>query len=140
MVQDLQSALDYLKGQSFVSADRLAAIGFCFGGGMVWSVLAAGTALKAAVPFYGPAPSNLDGLASTRAAVFAVYAEQDSFVTPSASRVEDRLKQSGTTYKVMVYPGVQHAFHNDTNAARYAPAVSQQAWVATIDWLQQYLA
>ncbi|PZS15214.1 MAG: hypothetical protein DLM60_17890 [Pseudonocardiales bacterium] len=43
--------------------------GFCFGGGMTWNALAAGTAVKAAVPFYGPPPKNPAGLATTKAAV-----------------------------------------------------------------------
>jgi carboxymethylenebutenolidase len=38
-----------------------------------------------------------------------------------------------------VYPGVNHAFHNDTGE-RYNAAQAQKAWVATIEWFRKYLA
>src|SRR5215472_9267021 len=71
MVADLRQALTALSSSGV--ADKVAMTGFCFGGGMVWNTLAAGAAVKAAVPFYGPAPQNMAGLATTSAAVLAVY-------------------------------------------------------------------
>ncbi len=140
LVADLKSGLDYLNGQAFVAGDRLGAAGFCFGGGMVWNLLASGATVRAAVPFYGPAPaaSTIDGLAGTRAAVLAIYAEQDNRVNASRPGVEERLKKTGRPFEVKVYPGVDHAFHNDTGP-RYVPAQAQQAWVATIEWFRKYL-
>ncbi len=113
MVADLQAALRYAGG--IADPARQGTIGFCFGGGMVWNLLVAGTALKAAVPFYGPAPQTVTALATTKTAVFAVYAEQDTRITGTAPQMEEQLKRSGTPYKITVYPGVNHAFHNDTN-------------------------
>ena len=56
---------------------RVAAIGFCFGGGMVWRLLASGERrLAAAAPFYGPFPEGGD-LRRSRAAVLGVYAGLD---------------------------------------------------------------
>lgn len=138
MVSDLRAGLDYLKAQSSVAGDRIGLTGFCFGGGMVWNVLASGIDVKAAVPFYGPAPTNLDGLAKTRAAVFAIYADQDTRITSTAPNIEEKLTQSGGPHLVKVYSGVNHAFHNDTGP-RYAPDQAQQAWVATIEWFRKYL-
>jgi len=140
MVADQRAALDYLRNQSFVRSDRLGMTGFCFGGGQVWRVLAAGADLKAAVPFYGPPPEQLDRLASAKAAVFAIYGELDSFVTPSSQKVEEQLKKTGQPYQIKVYPNAMHAFNNDTNASRYNPEQAQLAWVATIDWFRKYLA
>ncbi len=141
MVSDLRSALDFLKAQSFVAGDRLGLTGFCFGGGQVWNVLAAGADVRAAVPFYGPAPAaqTIPALASTRAAVLGIYAEQDTRITASASSIEEQLKKSGKPYQIKIYPGVNHAFNNDTGP-RYAPAAAQQAWVQTIEWFRKYLA
>jgi carboxymethylenebutenolidase len=138
MVTDLRAALDYLKGQSFVAGDRLGAVGFCFGGGMVWNLVAAGAELKAAVPFYGPPPQRLDALAGTRVAVLGIYAEQDTRITSSMASVEEQLKKSGRPYELKIYSGANHAFHNDTGQ-RYVPAQAQQAWVQTIEWLRRYL-
>ncbi len=139
MVKDLIAALDHLKTQAFVDGTKLGITGFCFGGGMVWSTLAAGADVKAAAPFYGPAPSNLDKLATQKAAVYAIYAEQDTRITQSSAMVEEQLKKSGKPYQIVVYPGVNHAFHNDTGP-RYGAEQAQKAWVATIEWFKQYLA
>jgi carboxymethylenebutenolidase len=136
MVLDLKSALAALSGTGV--GDIVGITGFCFGGGMVWNTLAAGVALKAAVPFYGPAPRDPSKLGTTRAAVLAVYAEKDTRITSSRDTMEGALKQSGQPYKITVYPGVDHAFHNDTGA-RYDAKQAEAAWIATIDWFRQYL-
>jgi carboxymethylenebutenolidase len=136
MVSDLERALAALGATG--AGQRLGITGFCFGGGMVWNTLAAGAAAQAAVPFYGPAPQDPSGLARTRAAVFAVYAEQDTAITGTRERMEAQLKQSGRPYRVTVYPGAGHAFHNDTGA-RYNAAQAEAAWVAAIEWFRQYV-
>jgi carboxymethylenebutenolidase len=106
---------------------------------MVWSLLAAGVGLKAAVPFYGPAPTNIDSVVSTKAAVLAIYAEKDARVNGSRPQAETALKSAGVPYQINVYNGVDHAFHNDTNSARYGPEQAQLAWTATIGWFRKYL-
>lgn len=138
MVKDLNAALDHLRAQAYVDRQKIAAIGFCFGGGMVWNLLASGADVRAAAPYYGPAPSQLDALGTQKAAVYAVYAGEDARITESAPRIEEQLKRSGKAYKINVFPGVGHAFHNDTGA-RYNAAQAQQAWVGTIDWFRQQL-
>jgi len=136
MVSDVRSALDALSGTG--AGEKLGVTGFCFGGGMVWNTLAAGIPVKAAVPFYGPAPSNAGGLATTKAAVLAVYAELDARVNAGKDTVEAALKQSGQPYKITVFPGVDHAFHNDTGA-RYNATQAEAAWIATVQWFRQYV-
>jgi carboxymethylenebutenolidase len=138
MVKDEQSAIEYIKGFSFTEASQVGVVGFCFGGGLTWSVLAAGTAVQAAAPFYGPMPQDSAGLAKTKAAVSAVYAEKDTRITGTKDQMEALLKQAGVPYQLTVYPGVDHAFHNDTGN-RYDAAQAQKAWVATIDWFKKYL-
>jgi carboxymethylenebutenolidase len=108
---------------------------------MVWNLLppAGSAALDAAVPFYGPPPSDVGTLASTKTNVLAVYAEQDTRITSSRVQVEEQLKKAGVQYDIVVYPGANHAFHNDTGD-RYAPDQSQAAWMRTIEWFRRYLA
>jgi len=138
MVADIQSALSQLDQHPTVAAGHAGMVGFCFGGGVVWNTLVAGVKLRAAVPFYGPAPRDPAGLASTPAAVFAVYAEQDTRITASAAQVEEQLKKDGHPYQITAYPGVNHAFHNDTGP-RYNAVQAEAAWVATIEWFRKYL-
>ncbi len=72
---------------------KVAATGFCFGGGMVWLLLASKEPrLAAAVPFYGPFPEG-GNLAGAKAAVLGIYAELDSRV--NASRAAARRRSAG---------------------------------------------
>jgi carboxymethylenebutenolidase len=67
MIADLRAGLDELERQA--PGAPLAVIGFCFGGGMSWQLLAAGEPrLAAAVPFYGPFPAVADVTGSPNAA------------------------------------------------------------------------
>jgi carboxymethylenebutenolidase len=136
MVSDIKQALSALSSHG--SGTRLGITGFCFGGGMVWNALAAGADVKAAVPFYGPAPQNLDGLGTQKAAVYAVYAEKDTRITSTSSMLDAQLAKSGHPHEVVVYPGVDHAFHNDTGP-RYDATQAQKAWVASVEWFRKYV-
>jgi len=142
MNADLMTAVAYLQAKAGTAARpvKVGAVGFCFGGGTTWNVVIAGAPLAAAVPFYGPLPSDPSGLATTKTAVLAIYAEQDTRITASWPTAEAQLKKSGAPYATKVEPGVGHAFHNDTNGpTRYGPAQAQDAWVLTIEWFRKYL-
>ena len=138
MVADIHSVLQQLDSRPEAAKGTQGITGFCFGGGVVWNVLGAGTPLKAAVPFYGPAPQDVTTLASAHAAVLAIYAELDTRITASATQVEAQLKNDGHPYQIKIEPGVNHAFHNDTGP-RYAPQQAEDAWVNTVQWFKKYL-
>jgi carboxymethylenebutenolidase len=133
---DHNATLAYLKAQS---TGAIGVVGFCFGGGEVWNLVVAGADLRAAVPFYGPQPSTFAEIARTKTAVFGVYAEEDTRITATAPQMEAELKKSGASYQIVTYPGVNHAFHNDTGT-RYNAAQATKAWVATVEWFRKYLA
>ncbi len=133
---DHNATITFLKAQT---SGTIGVVGFCFGGGEVWNLVAAAVDVKAGVPFYGPQPSNFADIAKTKTAVSAVYAEQDTRITGTAPQMEEQLKKAGVPYQVTVYPGVNHAFHNDTGE-RYNAAQAQKAWVATIEWFRKNLS
>jgi carboxymethylenebutenolidase len=133
---DHTAALTYLKANT---SGAIGAVGFCFGGGEVWNLLAAGADLKAAAPYYGPQPSNYTDIGTkAKGATLAVYAEQDTRITSSSPQMEEQLKKAGVPNQIAVFAGVNHAFHNDTGA-RYAPDAAQKAWVQTVEWFRKYL-
>lgn len=133
---DHNAALNYLLANT---SGAVGVIGFCFGGGEVWNLLAAGANLKGAAPYYGPQPSNYQDIGTkTKAATLAVYAEQDTRITATAPQMEEQLKKAGVPNQILVVAGVNHAFHNDTGG-RYAPDAAQRTWVATIEWFRKYL-
>ncbi|HZX56466.1 MAG TPA: dienelactone hydrolase family protein [Ilumatobacteraceae bacterium] len=137
MIADLRAALDELQRRA--PGVKLAVVGFCFGGGMTWQLLAAGEPrLSAAVPFYGPTPANADFSGSPNAAVLAIYAEKDSRVNASQDAARQALEAAGLVHDIRVFPGVDHAFFNDTGA-RYNAEQAAAAYSAMLDWFGRHL-
>lgn len=136
-VADFRSGLTFAAQQPFALADRVAMVGFCFGGGVTWLVAAGIPELRAAVPFYGPA-APIEQVPQINAAVLAIYAERDNRINQSIPAIEAAMAENGKTYRKIIYPGVDHAFHNDTGQ-RYAPEQARAAWDETLAWFNQYL-
>ena len=136
-VGDFLAAADYLQTLDYVDGERLGMIGFCFGGGITWRVATALPTLKAAAPFYGPAP-ELDQVPNIQAAVLGVYAEQDERINGGIDPLKAALEAAGTTHQINIYPGVNHAFHNDTGQ-RYVEEQATQAWNDALAWFAQYV-
>jgi carboxymethylenebutenolidase len=137
-VQDFQSGLAYAKSQPFASGDRVGMVGFCFGGAVTWRVAAAVRDLRAAVPFYGVPVQEAD-VGGIGAAVLAIYAAKDERINKNIPAIEAAMQKHGRTFSKIVYPGVDHAFHNDTGA-RYNAAAAKAAWGETLAWFGKYLA
>lgn len=136
-IADLRSGLDELTRR--VPDRKLGAVGFCFGGGMVWQLLAAGVPrLAAAVPFYGPTPEDADFTGSKGVAVLGIYGALDDRVNASEPVARAALEQAGLTFELVTEPGADHAFFNDTGK-RYDPAAAAEAWKRLQDWLSRHL-
>lgn len=135
-VEDMKAALDELGRRT--SNAKLAAVGFCFGGGMVWRLLTSGeTRLAAAVPFYGPFPETGD-LAGTQAAVLAIYAEQDARVNATRDAARRALEQAELQHEIVTFPNADHAFFNDTGP-RYNRDASEGAYRRVLEWFGRHL-
>lgn len=136
-VADFLAAYAHLQTLPFVDGQRVGMTGYCFGGGITWDVAIALPALRAAVPFYGRSP-DLTQVGQIRAAVLVVYAELDTRITSGREPLAQALQAAGTTYRINVYPGVDHAFHNDTTT-RYDEPQATQAWRDTLGWFAAYV-
>ena len=121
------------------SNGKAGAVGFCWGGGMVNRVaLAAGEALDAGVPFYGPSPDP-SLAAQVRAPMQLHFAELDERVNKTGFPWRDALTAAGRTVEAHVYPGANHAFHNDTSVERYDAAAAKLAWGRTLEFFGRYV-
>ncbi|MGY2746316.1 dienelactone hydrolase family protein [Arthrobacter sp. UYCu723] len=136
-VSDFAAAFDYLKSQDFVDSGRIAMNGYCFGGGITWQAATELPGLKATSAFYGPSP-DLSKVPAIKAAVLGVYAELDQRITSAMPALEADLAAANVRHKLTVYPGVDHAFHNDTGD-RYVEAQATAAWNDTLAWFGQYV-
>src|SRR5262245_4170241 len=117
---------------------RIGAIGFCFGGGLVWRLLAAGESrLAAAAPFYGPFPEGGD-LRGAKAAVLAVYGGLDTRVGATRPAAEAALDAAKLRHQILTFTVADHAFFNDTGA-RYNVAAAAEAYRRVLDWFDRFL-
>jgi carboxymethylenebutenolidase len=111
----------------------LAAIGFCFGGGMVWRLLAAREPrLSAAAPFYGPFPEG-GSLKGNKAAVLGVYGGLDTRVNATRDAARAALEAARLEYELATFTLADHAFFNDTGA-RFNPHAAAEAWRRVVNW------
>lgn len=137
-VQDFKSGLAFARTQPAARADRVGMVGFCFGGAVTWRVAAGVPDLRAAVPFYGvPVPeADVPGIG---AAVLAIYAGRDERINQNIPAIEAAMGKYGKTFRKIVYPNVDHAFHNDSGA-RYNAQAAKAAWSETLAWFGKHLS
>jgi carboxymethylenebutenolidase len=113
-------------------------MGFCWGGGVTNQVAVHAPDLDAAVPFYGLQPAAED-VPKIKAAMLIHYAGDDERINAGIPAFEEALKKAGVEYKIFMYEGAQHAFFNDSNAARYNKEAAQLAWQRTTEFFKARL-
>lgn len=137
LVTNLKSGVSELQRR--VPGKKIAAVGFCMGGGLVWQLLAAGTPqLAAAVPFYGPTPDNPDFAGSKDVAVLAFYGALDQRVNATEPVARAALEKAGLVHELVTEPDANHAFFNDTGE-RYNATAAADAWRRVQDWFARYV-
>ncbi|HKQ32899.1 MAG TPA: dienelactone hydrolase family protein [Thermodesulfobacteriota bacterium] len=108
------AALELMKKQPTVNPDEIAAIGYCFGGGVVLYMANVGADLKGAVSFHGalgvagkPEPG------SVKAKILVFTGAADPFVPQEQVDIfKKQMDEANADYEVVVYPGAKHSFTN----------------------------
>ena len=120
------------------SNGNVGVVGFCFGGGVANLMAAESPDLKAVVVYYGLQVPK-EKVAAIRAPLLLHYAELDQRVNAGIAAYEAALKENGKHYTIYIYPGVNHAFNNDTNGARYNKPAADLAWARTLSFFKEQL-
>jgi carboxymethylenebutenolidase len=136
-VANAAAAAVYLKGHP-QSTGKVGAVGFCWGGGLVNRLAIASADLAAGVAYYGAQP-DAGRVPAIKAALLLHYAGLDERINAGIAAYEAALKAAGKDFAIHVYEGVNHAFNNDTAAARYDKAAAELAWSRTIAFLKAKL-
>lgn len=118
---------------------KVGAVGFCWGGGLVNRFAARSPDLKAGVAYYG-AQAAAEDVPGIKAALMLHYAGLDERINAGIDAYRKALEANGKTFEIHMYDGVNHAFNNDTSAARYDKAAADLAWQRTVDFLKKNLA
>ena len=129
----------YLLGDGHVTSNKVGTIGFCMGGALSLFASSKNTEVGACVVFYGGHPNVKPDLPNLQAPVLGLYAEKDGFVTEEAVRLLDaELTRLGKRHEFHTYPGVDHAFMNETGK-NYDPAAAADAWRRAVGFLRAEL-
>lgn len=108
------AAMDFLKRQPVTDPGRIAAIGYCFGGGVVLNMARQGADLKGVASFHGgltavrPAQPG-----SVKARILVLHGADDNFVPPEQiGAFKQEMKEAGADLEFITYPGAVHSFTN----------------------------
>lgn len=142
-VADMSGAIKYLQESPSTTSDELGVTGFCMGGGLALVLAAARPAAFAAcVPWYGLIPWEhaTPDWSTVQAKVRGNFAADDGFFGPDKARqLEADMRAAGVDVEITIWPGVDHAFFNDTRPEVHDPEVSAQAWDKTVAFLRSTL-
>lgn len=140
MMRRVVAALTALKVQENVDTNKIAGIGYCFGGSMLLNAAKLGVPFKGVVSFHG----GLNGVPAkpgvTSSRILVCHGGADSFVSAEEIRAfKVNLDSAGVRYEWKVYPGATHAFTNPEATKiglafhmpiRYNASGDKQSWIA----------
>lgn len=132
------ATIEYLKKRPD-SSGKVACVGFCWGGSMANELAVHSPDLRAVVAYYGGQAKAAE-VPRIRASLMLHYAALDERINAGIPAYEAALKAAGKDYQIFMYDGVNHAFNNDTNEARYDAAAAELAWARSLGFLKAKLA
>lgn len=145
MRRRITAGLNAVKDHPRVDADRMAAIGYCFGGTVALELARSGADLDGVVSFHGglDTPDPAVGR-NIRAKVLVLTGADDRSVPLSQiADYMDEMRKGEVDYQIVIYGGAVHAFTNpaagddpSTNAAYNAKA-DRRSWEAMKDFLAE---
>ena len=148
IVADVQAAVDYLKGQSFVQGDRIGIVGFCFGGRVSYLAACNVSDIKATVVYYGgrilaplgsEGPSPLEQTSKISSPVLGLFGEDDQNPTPDdVAQISAELTKHNKVHEFHSYPGCGHGFSCNARGS-YRPESARDAWAKATAWFDKYL-
>jgi carboxymethylenebutenolidase len=135
-VTDLRGAVAHLRDYPDCNG-QIGAIGFCMGGGLAGLLACDAPGLRAAVVYYGT-PPPADRVPRIACPVLGIYAGEDGRVTAAVPAFAEAMAAAGKRFEQHVYPGVPHAFFNDTRPS-YRVRAARDAWARTLAFLVEQL-
>lgn len=137
------AALDAVRALPYVNADKVTAVGYCFGGTAVLELARAGATVKGVVSTHGglssPTPEDAENIT---AKVLVLHGADDPYVPPAeVEAFKKEMEDAGVDYTFIAYPGAVHSFSDKdagtdpSTGAAYNPEVDAMAWQETLDFI-----
>jgi dienelactone hydrolase len=144
-VERLRLGLDTLKAQPGVDAEKIAAIGYCFGGWSVLQMARNNLPIDGVVSFHGAlAGGNPNATQPIKPKVLVCHGADDPFESPKEiSDFADEMRNSKADWQFISYGGAVHSFTNPDvdkyklQGAAYNKQADQRSWVAMKDFLHE---
>jgi carboxymethylenebutenolidase len=133
--EELVRVAGFLRARDEVDPSKVAALGFCFGGGMAGRLAVEDPKLGGAVIFYGASPAD-DEVAKIRCPVLGLYGGEDRRITDTVPALDAAAKRHGVNFRYKIYPGAAHAFFNDTRPTYHADS-ARDAWPVVLGFLRE---
>jgi dienelactone hydrolase len=152
IVARFDAALAQLKQDPNVDPQKIAAIGYCFGGGVVLAMARAGADLDAVASFHGSlaphgahhATPGTSGTGRIKARILVLTGAADPMIPPAqVDAFKQEMTAAGATFEVVSYPGAKHSFTNpEADKAGmaglgYNADADRQSWAALLAMLKQ---
>jgi dienelactone hydrolase len=133
-----RAGLEVLLKQPQVDPQRVAAIGYCFGGTTVLELARDGTDIAGVVSFHGglstPTPDDAKNI---KAKVLALHGADDPFVKPEeVAAFEEEMRKGGVDWELVKYGDAVHSFTNPqagtdkSRGAAYNEKADRRSWEA----------
>ena len=138
---NLQSAVKYLASLPNVNAEKIASLGWCFGGAqsLQLALNSQDHPLSATVIYYGRLITDNATLAKIKWPVLGIFGDQDrSIPVDTVKAFESALNSNNIPNEIYIFKGVGHAFANPSGD-NYAPTETKDAWDKTLSFLDKHL-
>ena len=139
---NLQSAVKYLASLPNVNAEKIASLGWCFGGGqsLQLALNSQDHPLSATIIYYGRLMTDNATLSTIKWPVLGIFGDQDSSIpVDTVKAFKSALNSNGIPNEIYIFKGVGHAFANPSGD-NYAPTETKDAWDKTLSFLDKHLS
>ncbi len=133
-VNEIQQAIEFLKGQDYVSGDKAGVVGYCMGGALVLGTALASDDVTAGVVYYGR-PLSAEEAGQVKAPILTFLGTEDRIPVEAVEAMHAAFEEAGIENEYHIYEGAQHSFFNDTRESYHAEAAAD-AWPRTLAWFR----
>jgi dienelactone hydrolase len=143
-----RAGLDFLASRPQTDPERLAVMGYCFGGGAALELARSGAPVNGVVTFHGSlSTSTPEDAKNIKGRVLVLHGADDPFVKQSdVTAFMDEMRKGGVNWELVQYGGAVHAFtirsagNDNSKGAAYNAQADRRSWQAMKDFFSEIFA